>query len=325
MKKLHLPLVPVLGALVALLLTVGAGAAPFTAGNIAVVRLGDGAAPLSAVSAPAYIHEYTPAGVLVQIIPIPATAASALTMAGSSTSEGALMRSPDGKLLCFAGYKAVTGTVAIVATTAAAVPREIGTFDASGTFGIPASTATQFSSQNIRSGAADGLNNFWGSGSGSGTYYFGLTAAPATVQNATANTRVNNIQNGNLHFSTGSGTPGIDAFAGTPTAAALPPLLIGTGAGSSPYAFAISPSGSVAYIADDRAAAAGGVQRWNFVAGAWTLAYTLGSGVANIGARGIAVDWSGATPTIYATSAESALNRLIKITDAGAEIGRAHV
>ena len=303
-----------------LFLAAVAGAAPFTPGNIAVVRVGDGAAALSSASALVFIHEYTPAGVLVQIIPIPATAATALTMAGSSTSEGALMRSPDGKLLSFAGYKAVAGTANIPAMTAVANPREIGTLDTAGTFAIPASTTTQFSAQNIRSGAADGLNNYWGSGSGSGTYYFGLTAVPATVQNAILNTRVNNIQNGNLYLSTSSGTIGIYSFAGLPTSASPATLLFATGVGSSPYAFAINPAGTLAYVADDRAAPNGGVQRWNKVAGVWSLAYTHAVGA--VGARGVVVDWTGggipANPIIYATTAETpSANRLVRIVDAG--------
>jgi hypothetical protein len=42
------------------------------------------------------------------------------------------------------------------------------------------------------------------------------------------------------------------------------------------------------------------------------------AGITNIGARGVAVDFSGAHPVIYATTAEASTNRLVSITDTGA-------
>jgi hypothetical protein len=42
------------------------------------------------------------------------------------------------------------------------------------------------------------------------------------------------------------------------------------------------------------------------------------AGITNIGARGVAVDFSGAQPVIYATTAEATTNRLVSITDTGA-------
>ena len=50
----------------------------------------------------------------------------------------------------------------------------------------------------------------------------------------------------------------------------------------------------------------------------WTFAYTLGTGVANTGAYGLIVDYSGANPVIYATTNEATGNRVIKIIDVGA-------
>ena len=58
------------------LFTVAAVAqAPFTFGNIVVVRVGDGAAALTNASTATFLDEYTPAGALVQSIALP-TAAS---------------------------------------------------------------------------------------------------------------------------------------------------------------------------------------------------------------------------------------------------------
>jgi hypothetical protein len=75
---------------------------------------------------------------------------------------------------------------------------------------------------------------------------------------------------------------------------------------------------TIAYVADDTTSSAGGIERWDLSGSTWSLTYTLGTGAANIGARGLAVDFSGANPVIYATTAEGTANRLITITDTGA-------
>jgi hypothetical protein len=289
----------------------------FTTRNLVVVRIGDGSATLTSAATPVFVDEYTTAGALVQSIAVPATGSSALVNSGTASSEGALMRSPDASLLCFAGYNANAGTAGIASTTAAAVPRAAGTLSAGGTFALAASTSTQFDKNNIRSAATDGTNNFWAAGNTSGTYYLGTASAAASVQSMQANTRVISIFNGNLCFTVGSGSArGLYGFSGLPVATASATQLIDTGSSSSPYSFAINAAGTVAYIADDSAVASGGgIQKWGNNAGTWSLAYTLTN--AGTGSRGLTVDFSGANPVVYATTTESSTNRLIAITDIG--------
>jgi hypothetical protein len=128
-----------------------------------------------------------------------------------------------------------------------------------------------------------------------------------------------NSFNGNLYFSTASGTHGIYQVgtSGMPTGPDTATSLINTGSASSSYAFSISPSGTTAYIADDSAAASGGgVQKWT-LSGTWTLAGTFSTG-GTAGARGLVVDFSGPDPKLYATTAESSgPNRIVSITDSG--------
>jgi hypothetical protein len=292
-------------------------AAAFSAGDLAIVRLGDGAQTLGSSGNTAFIDDYTTGGTFAGSVQLPDSGPSSLIVSGSATSEGALSLSGDGHSLTIAGYNTArpfSGSLA--GSSSSSVPRGIGLISANGTYTLAATTTSQFSGNNIRSGVTDGANNFWGVGATSGTYYFGNTAAAATVQSTFANNRV--IQNfgGNLFFSTGSGTRGIYEISGTPTGSSSATILFGTGSTSSPYDFAFNSAMTTAYVADDTAS--GGIERWDLVAGTWTLRYTLGTGAAGIGARGLAVDFSAANAVIYATTAEATANRLITVTDTGA-------
>src|SRR4029078_5284042 len=110
----------------------------------------------------------------------------------------------------------------------------------------------------------------------------------------------------------GSG-PGIYGFSGMPTAAATPTLLISTGAGAGTDEFSINSTSDIAYIADDRSAASGGgIQKWTFNGSSWTWAYTILSGSPN-GARGLALDLTGAHPIVYAPTGESTAGEANKI------------
>jgi hypothetical protein len=249
---------------------------------------------------------------------LPDGGASALLISGVASSEGYMTLSGDGRFLAVAGYNTNRGvlTSSLSSSTSANVPRAVGTIDGAGNYTLAASTSVQYSGDNLRAGATDGSNNFWGAGSGGGTWYFGNAAAAGSVQTNVANTRVINVVNGGLVFSTQSGTRGLYSLGGLPTNAAVTNLLFATGNSTSPEDFTFNAATNLAYVADD--SNSGGIQRWQFSSGTWTNAYTLGSGAAGIGARSLTVDFSGANPVIYAVTAETAANRLIAITDTGA-------
>src|SRR5262249_1622907 len=99
---------------------------PLTAGNLALYRVGDGSGTLTSAATPVFVDELTTGGAFVQSVPLPATGGSAFANSGSATSEGALMLSADGQLLCFAGYNAATGTPGVASSSAA---RAVGTLD----------------------------------------------------------------------------------------------------------------------------------------------------------------------------------------------------
>jgi hypothetical protein len=294
-------------------------ASPFFSGNIAVLRIGDGTETLGSSGNSVFIEQFTTNGVLAGSVAIPDNGTNALLISGSASSEGALTLSPDGRLLVFAGYNiSLTNSATIGSSLANAaatvVPRALGALDASGSFALTGVTTNQYGGNNMRGGASDGLGNYWGAGATGGTFYFG--SGPAnTIQNVSSNTIVIQDLGGNLYFSTAKNIPGIWKIPGTPTIPSSAAVLLSAGSKASPYAFAFSPDFTIAYIADDTLKGSGGIQRWDFN-GSWSMTYAFNS-LTNIGARGVAVDFSGAQPIIYATTAENSPNRLVSIIDTG--------
>jgi hypothetical protein len=194
-------------------------------------------------------------------------------------------------------------------------PRALGVVDSTGKFALVGVTTNQYGGNNMRSGTTDGRGNYWGAGATSGTFYFG-DDTPATVQNTVKNTVVIQDLEGNLYFSTSKTTPGIWEIPGTPIGAATPELVFQSPTGK-PYGFAFNTNFTIAYVADDTTGADGGIQRWDRTAGNWSLSYAFDA-VTNSGARCLAVDFTGAHPIIYATTAEDSANRLVSVTDTGA-------
>jgi hypothetical protein len=293
-------------------------AAPQTPGNLAILRVGEGATALSNASTAVFVDQYTPAGVFVNSTAVSTSIPSALTTSGSATSEGALTRSPDGSTLFFAGYNIAPGTASIASSTSATAGRIVGMINGNGDY-VAGSITTLFSGNNIRSAIGTSVSgNQYAVGGTSGQVLVNTNTA---VSSTVTNSRVLGIVGGNLYFSTGSGTAGIYSIPGLPTATGnTATAVFATGTGSSPYDFAFSPDGTIAYVADDRAiTSGGGIQKYTFDGNAWSLAYTLGTGASStVGTRGLAVDFSGTNPVVYATTAESSANRLIGVIDTGA-------
>jgi hypothetical protein len=296
-------------------------ASPFTAGNLAVLRIGDGAESLGSSGNSVFIDQFTTNGTLAGSIAIPDNATNALLVSGSASSEGALTRSADGRLLVIGGYNIALTNAALLSSSlanasATNVPRALGVVDALGSFALVGVTTNQYGANNMRSGASDGRGNYWGAGATSGTFYFG-SGPTNTVQTSVANSIVIQALGGNLYFSTQKSTPGIWKIPGTPTVPATSAVFLSAGSKANPYAFAFNASATTAYLADDSLKGTGGIQRWDFSGGAWALTYAFTS-LTNVGARGVAVDFSGAPPVIYATTAENSANRLVAIADTGA-------
>lgn len=255
-------------------------------------------------------------------VTIPSSGTSALIQSGSASSEGPLSLSQDGTSLIIAGYNTnqpYTGSLS--GSTSANVPRGVASVSAAGVYSFVTQT-TSFSANNIRTATLGTNGSYYAGGGTSGTVIVNGGGTGTSVQTQTASTRVNNYANGMLYFSTNSATgnagAGIYSLGANPGASTTPTLVLATGTGSSPFDFVLNPAGTILYVADDRTTTGGGIERFDLSGGVFSLTYTLGTGVANIGARGLAVNFSGTNPIIYATTAEATSNRLISIVDTGA-------
>jgi hypothetical protein len=291
----------------------------FTPGNLVVVRLGNGAESLSSQGNSVFLDQFTTNGSLVNSVAVPNGGTNAFIISGSASSEGAITRSADGRILVLGGYQipltnAATLGVSLASADSVTVPRAVGAVDAFGSFGLVGVTTNQYGANNMRSGATDGYGNYWGAGAASGTFYFG-DGAPATIQSTAKNTVVIQDIGANLFFSTSKTTPGIWEIPGTPTTAATPSVVFSSPTGK-PYAFAFNTNFTTGYVADDTIAVNGGIQRWDYTGGHWALSYAF-AGITNIGARGLTADFSGPHPIVYATTAGDTTNSLIAITDNG--------
>ena len=103
-----------------------------------VVRVGDGTAALTSAATAAFLErrKLSDGSLVGTALALPTTVSGTnriLTMGGSSTGEGGLSRSVDGRYLLVAGYDAAVGTAAVAGTASTTTNRVIGRIDSTGT------------------------------------------------------------------------------------------------------------------------------------------------------------------------------------------------
>ncbi|MFN7287071.1 MAG: hypothetical protein ACK5TY_02495, partial [Verrucomicrobiota bacterium] len=299
-----------------------APADPFTSGNIVVYRGGTGAAAGSpgslatatgtSVGAPVFLDEYSPAGTLVQSLALPVVTAGtqkALVVSGTSTSEGLLTRSRNGRWLAVPGYAAEPGTAGLSGTAGSAVPRVLGRIDSSGAIDTSFALPDFATGNNPRCVYTTDGDDFWMCG-GAGGVRFARYGTTSSVQLSTtlANVRALTVSAGQLYASTGSGsairigTVGT----GTPTAAGNTITnLPGYPTVGGPFQFVLAdlsaaePGDDTLYVADDtNTAGTGGIRKFSRVAGAWTAQGIAGAAADTY--RGLAGWKDGSAMQFYA-------------------------
>ncbi|MFN9757068.1 MAG: DUF3616 domain-containing protein, partial [Planctomycetota bacterium] len=302
---------------------------PITPGNLIVSRIGDGAAALTSAATARFLDEYTPAGVLVQTIALPTAVAGAnrrLTDSGTATSNGFVTQSADGRFLVAAGYDAAPGTAAVTGSASATVQRVIARIGLDGVVDTSTALVDAYTGNNFRGACSVDGGQFWTSGTGTtptpGVRYVAALGATTSVQLSTTvtNIRCVDLARGQLYCSSASGAfQGVSAVgAGLPTTSGQTITLLPgfpTATGPSSYDFFFADANTL-YVADDRATAAGGIQKWALAGGTWTLAYTLSPGT-NVGCRGLSGTVDNGVVTLYATTT-AALAQVVRVVDGGA-------
>ena len=208
--------------------------AQFSPGNIVVSRVGDGSTLLTNASAQVQLVEYTTAGVatgVVVTLPVTTTNTAgnrACTNSGSSTTEGGLNLSYDGRYLTHTGYDAIPGVTGI-SSSATDPNRTIARIDVSGNIDIStsflATTGNAYVRNSIRSATTLDGTQFWASGTSSSTYggvrYLTLgqdDISGVQISTTITNSRSVQIFNDQLYVSAQSSTIRVGSVGvGTPT------------------------------------------------------------------------------------------------------------
>ena len=292
-------------------------AAGFTAGNLVVYRVGDGSAALNSNATAVFLDEYTPAGLLVQSIPLPTIVSGSnkrLTASGTATSEGFLTRSVDGSFLVIPGYDAAPGTLSITGSNSSTINRVIGRVDSSGNVDTSTALNDAISGGNPRGATSTNGTDLWisGTSTGGGIRYttFGATTS-TSLGGGVTNLRATNIFDGQLYVSSASGTTRLAAVGtGTPTTGGQTlTSILDSGSLNGPYAFFFADldagvSGNdTLYVADE---AVSQIRKFSLVGGIWTANGAVASNLV----RGMTGIVSGTNVTLYTQNNGTTLSTL---------------
>jgi hypothetical protein len=304
-------------------------AAQFTAGNVVVLRIGDGATTLSASASPGALVEINaatglPTGVTVALPTAAAANAGGITFGGTATLATHLHRSTDRAFLTVAGYDAPVGTASVGTSPSTTANRTIAQITGPGAVTTQRMTDTTFSAGEARSVVSDGTQ-YWLGGSAPasadrGVRYVSGASATGSTRLVTATVGDVNVFNNRLFYSTSTA---VNAVAGSPPPTggtpATTPLVNGTNVNGFVLFDRDPGSGDPAlggldtlYIAD-----VGNIIKLEFAGTSWAPRGTFDSGQLGNTLFGLTGALNGGTVELYATDT-SVNGKLAKITDASA-------
>ncbi|MCB2408983.1 T9SS type A sorting domain-containing protein [Hymenobacter lucidus] len=275
---------------------------PFTPGNLALVRVGDGSAALTSAAAPVFIDEYTPSGTLVRSIALPTSAVGsnfALTANGSSSTNGTVTLSPNRQYISLAGFNAAPGTTSVA--TATGVERVVGLVDFNGVVNTSTLINDGYLGGDIRSAVTTDGSGFWTAGNGSGSaaniasggsryVALGSTGTSTQLSGTPANTRQAAIYFDQLYMTSASGSNiGVNTVGtGVPTTGSQASTLMAGLTATDAYGFVFfdltdAVAGpDVVYVADGGS----GIRKYSLVGSTWVQNGATISG--GTGLRGLA-------------------------------------
>jgi len=305
-----------------------------------VARIGDGSStPLTSAATPIFIEERLESdGTRIRVINVPSVTGppNPLTISGNADSEGALALSGDKHSVAIAGYAAAAGTTKVASTASSATQRGAaiifanGSVDTTTTFG-----ATTFSGNNARGAVSSDGTQIWSSGNGSGAmqgvFYSTVgTAASTLIESGTGSGRACEIfgSPAQLYCDASNGSQGIFAVGtGLPVGTAVATALPGTvDSAASYYAFVmldlVGNDGNIdtMYVADDRATAPGGIEKWTLSGATWSRIWDTNTSAGTAGVRGLTGYAAGSSAVLLATTASASPNpnAIVRLIDSGA-------
>lgn len=157
--------------------------AQFSAGNVAVLRIGDGATTLSAAAFGGSLYQFDSAGLTVDgggthttynsgtstAITTFTSGTSGITWSGTATSDGHLNRTVDSTGLTVGGYAATLGTANVVASTANRAVAFTGTSGAASYYQYTPGSSYSGTNGNFRSVVStNGISIYTGGNAGTG-------------------------------------------------------------------------------------------------------------------------------------------------------------
>jgi len=319
----------------------------FQPGQLAVLRAGDGVIKQYLKQAPVFIDQFDPksfSDAPSLTVAVPTNGVNSFFFNSHAATEGMLSRSTDHRLLVFTGYGGVNLLEKPGVPSLLDIERGFCTVDAAGNLQTllyqPVGSSEKM---NPRGGVSDGQNNFWGCGNARATLYFNPVSQKTPlgfvfVPNTRAIRIVNNVLYASLN---GADATADDDQAGiyqfTDSDGNALPLPQQTDAKIKLFlpvadqynriaGFELNSERTLAYVADTVA----GIQKYVNSGTGWKLAYNFAI-PQNIpaadnhaaGCFGLAVDFSGSAPVIYATTTEGYggtvnSNRVVRVVDTNA-------
>ncbi len=340
-----------------------AAGALFTAGNLVVDTAGDGSSGVNSNSAPVYLDQYNTTAAdqapsANMILPLStANGNNTLTIGGSSSSDGILQTSTDGRYLVLPGFDVTPGFGVVSTSATAAVPRDVALITNTGAADTSTVINDAFNATGFRSAASLDGQVIWTAGEDSsggiravldGNLNLNSVAniassIPVSTGVATDFPSVGILTaNGasQLYASAGAGYSGVASIGtGTPTLAgsgAENPLINNHGNNSSQFVYVAAgggtpqapANGDFLYIADTTPYNSnpsflntGGLQKWEDVLGTWQLQYSMMPSLSAgdfLAVTAVVADPSSAN-TFYVITAKdtNGSNYLYKIVDNG--------
>ena len=236
---------------------------------------------------------------------LPNTAApgsTGIVAGGTTSSNGAISRSENGRYILVPGWStnSTISSAAIGVANTANLICAVRPVNGTGTIGTGITgTSNWFTGANDYRGAtSDDGTNYWVTGNSLGVRYTNngttLVTLPSGTTSSYTSSRTVNIFNGNLYYSTGSGSPSVGIYqigSGKPTTASQTATML---VAPTPYSFSISPDGLTIYAVNSSL-----IVRYTYNGTSWSSA---SAGLSLGTATGLVVDWTGYTFSVSGTN-----------------------